>query len=76
MIISRASRLGMRGERVVTIVGRDAMDANAFARRAAHRRTAKSCGPGAPVAGAKSRGSTTRATTETKKPGLSGVSTR
>jgi hypothetical protein len=39
-------------------------------------RTAKACRPGAPAAGAKSRGSTTRAATETTRPGLSGVSTR
>ena len=37
-----------RGERVVTIVGRDAMDARVSARRMAQVRTAKACGPGAP----------------------------
>jgi len=31
----RPSRLGKRGERVVTIVERDAVDAEVFARRAA-----------------------------------------
>jgi hypothetical protein len=35
MIIVMTFRLGKRGERVVTIVGRDAMDADALARRAA-----------------------------------------
>jgi hypothetical protein len=48
MIIVTTSRLGKRGERVVTNVGRDAMDAGCVARRAARTRTTKSCGPGAP----------------------------
>jgi hypothetical protein len=48
MIIVMPSRPGKRGERVVTNVGRDAMDAGCVARRAARTRTAKSCGPGAP----------------------------
>jgi hypothetical protein len=37
-----------RGERVVTIVGRDAMDALALFDGQHQARTAKSCGPGAP----------------------------
>jgi hypothetical protein len=50
----RLSRPGNRGERVVTIVGRDAMDATAALRRgASESRTANACGPGALVAGAK-----------------------
>jgi hypothetical protein len=48
MIIVTPSRPGKRGERVVTNVGRDAMDAACVARRAARTRTTKSCGPGAP----------------------------
>jgi len=47
----RPSRLDTRGVRVVTNVGRDAMDANAFAGRAARWRTAKSCGSGTPGLG-------------------------
>jgi hypothetical protein len=43
-----SSHPGKRGERVVTNVGRDAMDAICVARRAARTRTTKSCGPGAP----------------------------
>jgi len=48
MIIVMSSHPGKRGERVVTNVGRDAMDAICVARRAARTRTTKSCGPGAP----------------------------
>src|ERR1700757_431706 len=48
LLIINTSRPGKRGERVVTNVGRDAMDAICVARRAARTRTAKSCGPGAP----------------------------
>jgi hypothetical protein len=48
MIIVMTSHPGKRGERVVTNVGRDAMDAICVARRAARTRTTKSCGPGAP----------------------------
>ncbi|MGO8911517.1 MAG: hypothetical protein ACLQDM_19660, partial [Bradyrhizobium sp.] len=46
---SSPSRLGKRGVRVVTNVGRDAMDAAVSTRRTTLRRTAKSCGPGAPT---------------------------
>jgi hypothetical protein len=48
MIHCGPSHPGKRGERVVTNVGRDAMDALCVARRAARTRTTKSCGPGAP----------------------------
>jgi len=41
----RPSRLGKRGERVVTIVRRDAMDAVVTVRRTWPKRTVKSCGP-------------------------------
>jgi len=52
------------------------MDENASSDVRQRARTAKACRPGAPVAGAKSRGSTSRGATETTKPGLSGVSTQ
>jgi hypothetical protein len=45
----RVSRLGKRGERVVTIVRRDAMDAVVTARRTWPGRTVKSCGPDTPT---------------------------
>ena len=54
MIIVTVSRLDKRGERVVTIVGRDAMDATSCAStRRCELRTTKACRPGALVAGAK-----------------------
>src|ERR1700751_4728699 len=54
--MSRTSRLDKRGVRpIVTRRGaRDAMDARVI-RRVAQARTAKACGPGAPVAGANPR---------------------
>jgi hypothetical protein len=44
-----SSRLDKRGVRVVTNARWDAMDAAVSKRRATLRRTAKSCGPGAPT---------------------------
>jgi hypothetical protein len=55
-----ASRLDKRGVRVVTNAGRDAMDAAVSTRRATLRRTAKSCGPGAPTLALSLRDTTRR----------------
>ena len=49
-----SSRLGKRGERVVTIVGRDAMDARGVARRAKPNAYGKGVWSWHPWAGAKS----------------------
>ena len=50
----RPSRLGKRGERVVTIVWRDAVDAEVFARRAATNADGEVVWSWRPLAGAKS----------------------
>jgi hypothetical protein len=50
-VYGRLVPLRSRGVRVVTNVERNAVDAGRADRRAARRRTAKSCGPGAPMSG-------------------------
>jgi hypothetical protein len=68
------SRLSMRGGRVVTNARRDAVDVCGIARRAMPTRTAKPCGPGAPMQVPSAWKMFSRATVTTK-PGLTGVST-
>ena len=69
MIIVMSSRLDARGVRAIVTTreaGRDGRER--IVRRAMRKRTAKACGPGAPVAGAKFVGSMIPQVTVTQKP--------
>ena len=56
VVVFAASRLDKRGVRVVTNVGRDAVDALATQDERRSKRTAKPCGPGAPTLALSFRG--------------------
>ncbi len=75
MFMIRPSRLGKRGERVVTIVGRDAMDASGVARRAVPSAYGKGVWSWHPWAGVKPR-ETFREATVTSKVMDTGESTQ